>query len=140
MLLVIIFLTANSLTWAFQPILTSQIITNLETTTDLSYSILLIIFIFSLNISGWIFNYVRILFSSRVIANVVLDIRKEAHQSVVNHDLSFFDRNPIGKVVSRINSDSRDFGQTVELAIEVIASVVVLIFLMMVIIFILQVV
>jgi ABC-type multidrug transport system fused ATPase/permease subunit len=129
MLIIIIFLTGNSLTIAFQPIIFSQIITNLETTPDLTYVIFQIVIIFLFNISGWIFNYIRILYSSRVVANVVLDIRKAAHQSVVNHDLSFFDRNPIGKVVSRINTDSRDFGQTVELAIEVISSVFVLIFL-----------
>ncbi|MFX0074577.1 MAG: ABC transporter ATP-binding protein [Candidatus Hermodarchaeota archaeon] len=129
MLVVILFLITSSLTWAFQPVIVSEIITNLETTPDFYYVIFLLTVIFLFNISGWVFNYIRILFASKVIGNVVLDIRKAAHQSVVNHDLSFFDRNPIGKVVSRINTDSRDFGQTVELAIEVIASLVVLIIL-----------
>lgn len=129
MLVVIIFLTINSLTTAFQPIFISLIITNLETTPDMYYVIFLIMIIFLFNILGWVFNYIRILYSSRVVANVILDIRKAAHQSVVNHDLSFFDRNPIGKVVSRINTDSSDFGQTVELSIEVISSAFVLIFL-----------
>ena len=129
MLVVIIFLATSSLTTAFQPIIVSLIITNLEATPNFLYVTFLIAIIFMINISTWIFNYVRIRFSSRVVANVVLDIRKAAHQSVVNHDLSFFDRNPIGKEVSRINTDSRDFGETVELAIEVVASVVVLVFL-----------
>jgi len=129
MLVVIIFLIISSLTTAFQPIMVSLIITNLETTPDVLYVIFLVGIIFLFNISGWVFNYIRVLYSSRVVGNVVLDIRKAAHQSVVNHDLSFFDRNPIGKVVSRINTDSRDFGETVSLAIEVISSVVVLILL-----------
>ncbi|MBY8987571.1 MAG: ABC transporter ATP-binding protein [Candidatus Lokiarchaeota archaeon] len=129
MLVVIFFLTISSLTTAFQPIIVSLIITNLETAPDFFYVIFLIVIIFFFNISGWVFNYIRQIYSTRVVGNVVLDIRKAAHQSVVNHDLSFFDRNPIGKVVSRINSDSRDFGETVELAIEVISSVVVLILL-----------
>ncbi|MBY9012198.1 MAG: ABC transporter ATP-binding protein [Candidatus Lokiarchaeota archaeon] len=129
MFVVIIFLIISSLTMAFQPIVISLIITNLETTPDVLYVISLIGIIFLFNISGWVFNYIRQLYSSRVVGNVVLDIRKAAHQSVVNHDLSFFDRNPIGKVVSRINTDSRDFGETVSLAIEVISSLVVLILL-----------
>jgi ABC-type multidrug transport system fused ATPase/permease subunit len=132
MLVVILFLIISSLTWAFQPIIISLVITNLETTPDFFYVIFLIGIIFLINISGWIFNYIRQIFSTRVVGNVVLDIRKAAHHSVVNHDLSFFDRNPIGKVVSRINTDSRDFGETVQLAIEVIASVVVLILLIIV--------
>jgi ABC-type multidrug transport system fused ATPase/permease subunit len=57
----------------------------------------------------------------------VLDLRKDATNSVLNHDLSFFDKNPTGKIVSRINTDSRDFGQTVELTIEVISSIFVMI-------------
>ena len=129
MLVVIIFLIISSLTTAVQPIMVSLIITNLETNPDVLYVIFLVGIIFLFNISGWVFNYIRVLYSSRVVGNVVLDIRKAAHQSVVNHDLSFFDRNPIGKVVSRINTDSRDFGETVSLAIEVISSVVVLIIL-----------
>ncbi|NVM16500.1 MAG: ABC transporter ATP-binding protein [Candidatus Lokiarchaeota archaeon] len=129
MLVVIIFLIISSLTMSFQPIIVSLIITNLETTPDLLYVIFLIGIIFLFNISGWIFNYIRQIYSTRVVGNVVLDIRKAAHQSVVNHDLSFFDRNPIGKIVSRINTDSRDFGETVQLAIEVVASVAVLILL-----------
>ena len=129
MLVVIFFLTISSLTTAFQPIIISLIITNLETAPDFFYVIFLIVIIFFFNVSGWVFNYIRQLYSTRVVGNVVLNIRKAAHQSVVNHDLSFFDRNPIGKVVSRINTDSRDFGETVGLAIEVVSSVVVLILL-----------
>ena len=132
MIVVILFLTIASLTTAFQPIFTSLIITNLETTPNILYVIFLILIIFLFNISAWVFNYIRYMYSSKIIGNVVLDIRKAAHESVVNHDLSFFDKNPIGKIVSRINTDSRDFGETVEMTIEVISSVVVLILLVIV--------
>ncbi|MHA1478081.1 MAG: ABC transporter ATP-binding protein [Promethearchaeota archaeon] len=132
MILVIFFLIISSLTTAFQPIITSLIISNLETTPDLVYILFLIFIIFIFNISSWVFNYIRQIYSNRVIGSVVLDIRKDAHKSVVNHDLSFFDKNPLGKIVSRINTDSRDFGETVGLSIEVISSVVVLVLLIIV--------
>ena len=132
MLVVIFFLTIASLTTAFQPIFTSLIITNLETTPNILFVIFLILIIFLFNISAWVFNYIRQISSSKIIGNVVLDIRKSAHRSVVNHDLSFFDKNPIGKIVSRINTDSKDFGETVEMTIEVISSLVVLILLVIV--------
>ena len=132
MLLVIFFLTISSLTIAFQPIIVSLIISNLETTPDLVYILFLIFIIFTFSISSWVFNYIRQIYSNRVIGSVVLDIRRDAHQSVVNHDLSFFDKNPIGKIVSRINTDSRDFGETVGLSIEVVSSVVVLVLLIIV--------
>ncbi len=132
MFLVIFFLTISSLTVAFQPIIVSLIISNLETTPNLIYIFFLILIIFIFNISSWVFNYIRQIYSNRVIGSVVLDIRKDAHKSVVNHDLSFFDKNPLGKIVSRINTDSRDFGEVVELSIEVVSSVVVLVFLIIV--------
>ena len=132
MILVIFFLTISSLTTAFLPIITSLIISNLETSPDLVYIVFLILLIFILNTSSWVFNYIRQLYSNRVIGSVVLDIRKDAHKSVVNHDLSFFDKNPLGKIVSRINTDSRDFGETVEMSIEVISSAIVLVLLIIV--------
>jgi len=132
MFLVIFFITISSLTVAFQPILISLIITNLETTPDLIYVLFLILIIFIFSISSWVFNYIRQIYSNRVIGSVVLDIRKDAHKSVVNHDLSFFDKNPLGKIVSRINTDSRDFGETVGLSIDVVSSVVVLVLLIIV--------
>jgi len=132
MILVIFFLTTSSLTTAFQPIIISLIISNLETTPDLIYIFFLILIIFIFNISSWVFNYIRQIYSNRVIGSIVLDIRKDAHKSVVNHDLSFFDKNPLGKIVSRINTDSRDFGETVGLSIEVVSSVVVLVLLIIV--------
>ena len=132
MILVIFFLTISSLTTAFLPIITSLIISNLETSPDLIYIVFLILLIFILNTSSWVFNYIRQIYSNRVIGSVVLDIRKNAHKSVVNHDLSFFDKNPLGKIVSRINTDSRDFGETVGMSIEVISSVIVLVLLIIV--------
>ncbi|TKJ27654.1 MAG: ABC transporter [Promethearchaeota archaeon Loki_b31] len=132
MFLVIFFLTISSLTTAFQPIIASLIISNLETAPDLIYVLFLILIIFFFNISSWVFNYIRQIYSNRVIGSIVLDIRKDAHKSVVNHDLSFFDKNPLGKIFSRINTDSRDFGETVGLSIDVVSSVVVLVLLVIV--------
>ncbi|MFX0178201.1 MAG: ABC transporter ATP-binding protein [Candidatus Hodarchaeota archaeon] len=126
MLIVIIFLTTSSLTTAFVPLITSIAINNLGTNTDLLYFVFLILLIFSLNILSFVFNYFRQKNSAKAIGNVVLDLRKDATNSILNHDLSFFDKNPTGKIVSRINTDSRDFGQTVELTIEVISSVFVM--------------
>jgi len=132
MIYVITFLTISSLTSAFVPILISIIINNLESNRNFIYLVFLISIILILNLLSWVFNYVTTRFSSQVIANVVLDLRRDAGVAVLNHDLSFFDRNPIGKVVSRVNTDSRDFGQTVELSIQVISASLVIVFLLII--------
>jgi ABC-type multidrug transport system fused ATPase/permease subunit len=127
MAIVIAFLTFSSLTTAFVPLITSTAINNLETNANPVFFLLLILLIFILNILSFVFNYFRQRNATKAIGNVVFDLRKDASRSVLNHDLSFFDKNPIGKIVSRINTDSRDFGQVVELSIQVISSFFVMI-------------
>ena len=132
MAIVILFLTISSLTYAFVPVLVSIVINNLETNRNILYLTFLLSIILGLNLFSWVFNYFTVRFSVHVIANVVLDLRKDAGQAVLNHDLSFFDRNPIGKIVSRTNTDSRDFGQTVDLALQLLSSILVIVFLLIV--------
>ena len=132
MIIVITILTISSITNAFVPILVSIIITNLATNRNIIYLFFLVSIILILNLLSWVFNYITTRYSTQVIANVVLDLRRDAGGAVLNHDLSFFDRNPIGKIVSRINTDSRDFGQTVELTLQVISALLVIIFLLII--------
>jgi len=44
-------------------------------------------------------------------------------RAVLNHDLSFYDRYSTGRVVSRITSDSKDFGEVAVLITDVLAQV-----------------
>lgn len=132
MAIVILFLTISSLTYAFVPVLVSTVINNLDTNRNVLYLFFLLSVILILNLFSWVFNYITIRYGSQVIANVVLDLRRDAGSAVLNHDLSFFDRNPIGKIVSRINTDSRDFGQTVDLTLQLISSLLVISFLLII--------
>lgn len=88
--------------------------------------------VFSLNVFGWVFNYFRRRKISRIIGDVVLDLRSDSTKAVLMHDLSFFDRNPIGKIVSRVNTDSSDIGQVVELSLDLVSSFFIVIFLLIV--------
>jgi len=126
MSIVITFLTVSSLITSFVPLATSIAINSITESVGFAYIIFLIVLIFTFNILEFVFNYFRQINGAKAIANVVLDLRGDATKSILDHDLSFFDKNPIGKIVSRINSDSRDFGQTVELSLEVISSLVVM--------------
>ncbi len=130
MAIVILFLTIASLASAFVPILISTAINNLETIRNIPYIFFLLSLILIINLLSWVFNYFTTRYAVEVIGNVVLDLRKDAGQAVLNHDLSFFDQNPIGKIVSRTNTDSRDFGQTVDLTLQLISSLLVITFLL----------
>lgn len=132
MAIVIMFITISSLTSAFVPVLISVIINNLETNRNAFYIIFIISIILALNLSSWVFNYFQQRYAFRVIGGVMLDLRKDATNAVLNHDLSFFDRNPTGKIVSRVNSDSDTFGTTVDLSIQLISSVLIVLILLII--------
>jgi len=135
MIIIILILTTQSLLGSLIPILTSITLNNIETNRNVVYISSIIVFIFGLNLSGWVFNYFLRRRISKVIADIVLKLRRDAGEAVLNHDLSFFDKNPIGKIVSRINTDSRDFSQVVELSLDLISSFFIIIFLLSVMIF-----
>ena len=132
---VVVLLTIASLSSSLIPILTTVILNNIETNRNVVYIIFVITFTFTLNILGWVFNYFRRRKISIIIGDVVLDLRRDAGEAVLNHDLSFFDRNPIGKIVSRINTDSRDVGQIVELSLDLVSSFFIVIFLLVIMVF-----
>lgn len=127
--IVILFLTINSLANAAVPILTSMVIDSIELNVDVFYLMLVIFIIFLFNVLGFFFNYIRQKRTAGVVGNILLDLRSDATNAVLDHDLSFFDKNPIGKTVSRVNTDSRDFGQMVELAMQVVSSLLIVIIL-----------
>jgi ATP-binding cassette subfamily B protein len=57
----------------------------------------------------------------RVITSVVLKLRADAFRSAARHDLSFYDQFSSGKIVSRITSDTQDFGQLVSIVTDVMS-------------------
>ncbi|MHA1797372.1 MAG: ABC transporter ATP-binding protein [Candidatus Helarchaeota archaeon] len=128
--IVIFFLTLASLSNSFIPILSRNVIINLEFTKDPFYLIIVLGIIFVLNVIAWIFNYFRQVYSAKIVGNVVLDLRIDTGQAVLERDLSFFDRNPTGKIVSRMNTDSRDFGDTINLFMQFLSSILIVGFLL----------
>jgi ATP-binding cassette subfamily B protein len=126
MSIVSITLTISSLVSALVPILSSILLNDLIINQNPSNLILLLFIILVSNLLSYVFNYLNWNYSAKALGNVLLDLRKDAATAVLEHDLSFFDKNPIGKIVSRINSDSQDFGNMVDLANQVISSIFIL--------------
>ncbi|WP_455141663.1 ABC transporter ATP-binding protein [Candidatus Hodarchaeum mangrovi] len=132
MVIVIAFLTLYSLSNSFVPVLTREVLNYIEDSSGnviwIAFSILLI---FLMNFIAWISNYFRQKYSAIVIGDVVLNIRQDVNRAVLKHDLSFFDKYPTGKIVSRINTDSRDFGQTASLLVQTFGSFLVVIIMLL---------
>ncbi|MFX0052481.1 MAG: ABC transporter transmembrane domain-containing protein, partial [Candidatus Hermodarchaeota archaeon] len=133
LIVVICFIFLQSFTNSLIPIISREAINELEVTENIVeqqiYIVFLIIITLTLNSLGWVFNYVRQTYSAEIIGDVVLDLRRDVNTAVLNHDMSFFDKYPTGKIVSRINTDSRDFGQTAN-QLVMTASSLLLVFIM----------
>jgi ATP-binding cassette subfamily B protein len=87
-------------------------------TADLLIYLLVGALIF-LGVAVWGINWARRLLTSMLIGDVVLALRKDAFRAAMNHDLSFYDKYQSGRIVSRITSDSDEFGRVSVLVTDV---------------------
>ncbi len=129
MVLVAVMLTLNSLMRMGGPILISRAIDQLITDPSPQVMWFLAGGVLLLGVSGWVFNYIRQLFSARVVGNVVLKLREDVFHATIRHDLSFFDEHPSGKIVSRVTSDTQDFSTVVTLTIDLFSQVLLVVLL-----------
>jgi ATP-binding cassette, subfamily B, bacterial len=72
----------------------------------------------------WGLNWLRRGLIVRAVGDVVLDMRTRAFRAAAEHDLSFYDQFSSGRIVSRITSDTNDFGQLVVIITDVVAQIV----------------
>ncbi len=71
---------------------------------------------------GWVSNYYRQTRSAEAVSNVVLKLSEDAFRAVTERDLSFYDEQPSGKIVSRVTSDTTAFGDVVMLVTNLIST------------------
>ncbi len=129
MSLVAVMLVLNSISTTAGPILIAKGIDILSQNPSTAGIWLMAGGIMLLGVSAWVFNYVRQLFSARVIGNVVLQLRSDVFEATIGHDLSFYDEHPSGKVVSRVTSDTQDFSAVVDLTMNLISQLLLVVLL-----------
>ena len=129
MILVAVMLTLNSAARTGGPILISRAIDVLAEDPGTEVLLLLAGGVLLLGVTAWVFNYIRQLFSARVVGNVVLKLREDVFNATIGHDLSFFDEHPSGKIVSRVTSDTQDFSTVVTLVIDLLSQVLLVVLL-----------
>ena len=81
---------------------------------------LLIGIIFVIGAGVWGLNWIRRQLSTEFIADTILAMRKDAFAAAARQDLSFYDEFSSGRIVSRITSDTQEFGEVIILSTDVI--------------------
>ena len=104
---------------AIRPVFISAGVDELVGGGDFFSFILLILTLFA--VSEYICNYGRRRFTVVVIGRIVAQMRKECFQAAIERDLAFYDRHKSGAVISRITSDTQEFGDVMLLGSEVIS-------------------
>ncbi len=127
--LVGVMLALNSVAGTGGPILISKTIDIVAANPSVDVVLLMTGGVLLLGVAAWVFNYVRQLFSTRVVGDVVLKLRADVFNATVQHDLSFYDEHPSGKIVSRITSDTQDFATVVTLVMDLLSHVLLVVIL-----------
>ncbi len=117
---------------ASTPLIISRALKNLETRPTIETTFLIGGSVFIIGVLNWGINWVRRALTARAIGDVVLALRTSAFRAAIDHDLSFFDKFSSGGVVSRITSDTKDFGQLVTIATDISAQLIQALILMFV--------
>ncbi len=102
------------------PLLVARGVDVMATQNDDAFIVLLAGASFVLGFAVWIFNWIRRQLSTEVIADVVLAMRADAFTAAAQQDLSFYDEFSSGRIVSRITSDTQEFGEVIILSTDVI--------------------
>ncbi|HUI89418.1 MAG TPA: ABC transporter ATP-binding protein [Anaerolineales bacterium] len=101
------------------PIIVSNIVNLLQSKPTLQAVTLAGLALAFIGVSTWGLNWARRSLVIRAIGDVVLALRANAFDAAAEHDLSFYDQFSSGRIVSRITSDTNDFGQLVVIVTDV---------------------
>ena len=93
---------------------------NFITLMTVSYLIVLVL--------SWINNYYYSVEESILQANIVFNLREDIFGKVNEHDLSFFDTNKTGMIMSRISGDTLNLGNVFSSVIDLFSTIIQAVF------------
>lgn len=106
------------------PVVVARMVDLLEEQPSLQAISLVSLAVFVIGVGLWGLNWARRSLVVRAVGDVVLDLRTRAFRAAAEHDLSFYDQFSSGRIVSRITSDTNDFGQLVVIITDVGSQIV----------------
>ncbi|MEM7334424.1 MAG: ABC transporter ATP-binding protein [Chloroflexota bacterium] len=125
--LVAAMVTLISIAATISPIIISRGIDTLSSNPELQLLLVFAGVVTTLGIVSWAFNYISLWFSAQAVGDVVLKLREDAFEAVMRRDLSFFDQNASGRIVSRVTSDTQDFSTVITLTVELLSQLVLVV-------------
>lgn len=106
------------------PVVVSNMVNLLKGEPSFTAISLVSLVVLLIGIGLWGLNWARRSLVVRAVGDAVLDLRTRAFRAAAEHDLSFYDQFSSGRIVSRITSDTNDFGQLIVIVTDVGAQIV----------------
>ena len=106
------------------PVVVSRMVDLLKGEPSLTAISLVASAVLGVGIGLWGLNWARRSLVVRAVGDVVLDLRTRAFRAAAEHDLSFYDQFSSGRIVSRITSDTNDFGQLIVIITDISSQMV----------------
>jgi ATP-binding cassette, subfamily B, bacterial len=101
------------------PVVVSRMVDLLKNQPSITSIWVVFMILLFVGIATWGLNWARRSLVVRAVGDVVLELRSRAFEAAAEHDLSFYDQFSSGRIVSRITSDTNDFGQLVVIVTDV---------------------
>lgn len=102
------------------PIIISSGVGALERQAPSSTLALLIAALLATQVAQYFSNWVRRRTMSRLVADLIASLRRDALSAAVHRDMAFYDTNKSGKVLSRITSDTEEFGHVLVVSSDIV--------------------
>ena len=124
LILVVFIIVLRATSEAAPSFITSKILDNIDLVDNQTqFIILLSALILILGVVSYLLNFVLQRTMVRVLSDIILKLATDAFSASTRQDLSFHDLFSSGKIVSRITTDTRDFGQLISLTAQVLSQV-----------------
>lgn len=121
---IIALLLLIALAGALTPIIVSRGVDALRRAFTLNTILMICAAVLLSGLAAWGANWLRRRLTVRVIGDIILSQRLDAFRAAMAHDLSFYDQVSSGRVISRITSDTQEFGQMVVLVTDLASQIV----------------
>ena len=117
-LVIVVAISLMAALGALVPILIANSLTAGE--VGARFPTMLAVLVLVAGVGTWALAGIRRYLTAQVIADVVNAMRNDAFAATMRQDLSFFDEFSSGRVVSRITSDTQEFGEVLNISTDVI--------------------
>jgi ATP-binding cassette, subfamily B, bacterial len=119
--MVTVLVLMNAALSSASPVLVSQSLDWVKKSGSLNMIFVISAAIAAIGVLNWLGNWIRRRITARIVADTAIKLAGDAFEAATAHDLSFYDEYSSGRVLSRITSDTREFGQLVFLTTDIAA-------------------